>query len=80
MDDTSEEGLRFVVEMEDDGFVEVDSFVVAVVHDMDTWLPASAAYHLMTMTRVMAGMELTQDFVVVVAAVFVVASSTLQLY
>ena len=45
MDDTSEEGLRFAVEMEDDGFVEVDSFVVAVVHDMDTWLPASAAYH-----------------------------------
>ena len=80
MDDTSEEGLRFAVEMEDDGFVEVDSFVVAVVHDMDTWLPASAAYHLMTMTQVMAGMELTQDFVAVVAAVFVVASSTLQLY
>ena len=80
MDDTSEEDLRFAVEMEDDEFVEVDSFVVAVVHGMDTWLPASAAYHLMTMTPVMAGMELTQDFVAVVAAVFVVASSTLQLY
>ena len=64
--------------MEDDGFVEGDSFVAVVVHDMDTWLPASAAYHLMTMTQGMAGMELTQDFVVAVATVFVVASSTLQ--